>query len=285
MVDIAITVPRVQDDSLLGVLRALYSTLSNTSISNSYHFDLREVQWVHPLLVLPLSAFIRASGSKYDLDKTTAVGSYLDTMSFPLGIDKLSPLEQYVVGRNYTPISVLKNEVDSDREKLQSHFEQMILYVLKPAPGATNAIYYPISELVTNIFEHSMSESGYIFGQYYPKKNFLDICIVDTGRGLATTYLEEKGLDFSDQEAMEAALQGHSAKHSTERGFGLRTSKEIVCRGLGGCFSLVSGSCAYIAEQVEDSSFNLPNFYWQGVIIAYRIPRPTEAIDITPFLE
>lgn len=161
----------------------------------------------------------------------------------------------------------------------------MILQVLKPALGATSAVYYPISELVTNIFDHSNSNAGYIFGQYYPKKNFLDICIVDTGRGLAKTYREEKGLDFSDENAMQAALQGHSTKPSKERGFGLRTSKDIVCKALGGSFSLISGSFAYITEVQKEHSFNLPNFYWQGVIIAYRIPRPTQTLDITPFLE
>lgn len=287
MTDTIITIPQVRDDSLVGVLRTLYATLANTSVQRQYHFNLCQIPWVHPLLVLPLSAFIQKSGSTYDLNKLSDVGKYLQMMSFPQGIDALSPLQQYGLGdQSYTPISILRNtSTENQREKLQAQFEQMILQVLQPASGATSAIYYPISELVTNIFDHSNSDAGYIFGQYYPKKNFLDICILDTGRGLAQTYLEEKGLDFSDEVAMQAALQGRSTKPSKERGFGLRTSKDIVCKALGGSFSLISGSFAYITEVQKEHSFSLPNFYWQGVIIAYRIPRPTQLIDITPFLE
>ena len=287
MTDITITIPQVSDDSLVGVLRTLYATLANTSVQRQYHFDLRQVQRVHALLVLPLSAFMQRSGSTYDVDHLSEVGQYLQMMSFPHGIDSLPSLKQYgLSGKSYTPISVLRNTTaENEREKLQAQFEHMILQVLQPAPGAASAIYYPISELVTNIFDHSNSSVGYIFGQYYSTKNFLDLCIVDTGRGLAKTYLEEKGLDFSDEQAMQAALQGNSTKPSKERGFGLHTSKDIVCQALGGSFSLISGSFAYIAEEQKDYSFSLPNFYWQGMIIAYRIPRPTQVIDITPFLE
>ncbi len=30
---------------------------------------------------------------------------------------------------------------------------------------------------------------------------------------------------------------------------------------------------------------SMPDFYWQGVIIAYRIPKPDGSIDISPYLE
>ncbi|EKD44036.1 MAG: hypothetical protein ACD_72C00019G0001 [uncultured bacterium] len=53
---------------------------------------------------------------------------------------------------------------------------------------------------------------------------------------------------------------------------------------LGGSFTLISGSAALIAG-TQEQIVTLPNFYWQGVIIAYRIPRPTKLVDITPFLE
>ena len=78
----------------------------------------------------------------------------------------------------------------------------MIYNVLGSVSGAKNAVYYPITELVTNIFDHSKQNKGFIFGQFYPKKNYLDICIVDCGRGLAKTYEEEKGLKLSDSDSI-----------------------------------------------------------------------------------
>jgi hypothetical protein len=146
-------------------------------------------------------------------------------------------------------------------------------------------VHYPITELVTNIFDHSQQDKGFIFGQFYPKKNYLDICIVDCGRGLAKTYEEAKGVKFTDSEAIVEVLKGHSTKPSIERGYGVRTSKQVVCDCLGGEFILFSGSAALVADKNGRKIVSLPDFYWQGVVAAYRIPKPTGSIDITPYLE
>lgn len=93
MKDVTITLPQLSDDSLVGALRTLYATLANTLVQRQYHFNLRPVQWVHPLLVLPLSAFIQKSGSTYEVDNLSDAGKYLKMMSFPQGIDSLPPLQ------------------------------------------------------------------------------------------------------------------------------------------------------------------------------------------------
>lgn len=141
------------------------------------------------------------------------------------------------------------------------------------------------SELVTNIFEHSKQDKGFIFGQWYPKKNYLDICIADCGRGLARAYQEELNLELSDEEAIVQAMQGTSAKSDKERGYGVRTSKRVVCEALRGGFVLVSGNSALFSYHDREQLVSLPNFYWQGVIVAYRIPKPTGEINIAPYLE
>lgn len=117
------------------------------------------------------------------------------------------------------------------------------------------------------------------------KKNFLDLCIADCGRGLARAYKEENGLDFTDQEAIKQVLMGHSTKSDVERGYGVRTSKRVVCEGLGGGFILLSGDSALFSSKNKEKIISLPNFFWQGVIISYRIPQPTKPVDIAPYLE
>lgn len=87
-----------------------------------------------------------------------------------------------------------------------------------------------LAELVTNIFEHSKKDTGFIFGQFYPNKNYLDICIVDFGRGFATAYKEEKGLNLSDSDAISEAMRGNSVKPEKERGYGIWTSKKLYAR-------------------------------------------------------
>jgi hypothetical protein len=164
-------------------------------------------------------------------------------------------------------------------------FSGLVYKLLGSIPGAKNALYYPIAELVTNIFEHSKDTVGFVFGQYYPSKEYLDICIVDTGRGLARAYKDEMNLDFTDGESIEEVLKGHSTKSQVERGYGIRTSKKVVCQGLGGQFVIVSGSAALVSTETSEKLVSLPDFYWQGVIVAYRIPTPKGEIDISRFLE
>lgn len=58
-----------------------------------------------------------------------------------------------------------------------------------------------------------------------------------------------------------------------------------MCEALGGEFTLISGSAALLASKDKERLVSLPNFNWQGVIIAYKIPRPKTSIDISPYLE
>ena len=158
--------------------------------------------------------------------------------------------------------------------------------MLGSIPGAQNAVCYPIAELVTNIFEHSKKDTGFIFGQFYPNKNYLDICIVDCGRGFSGAYREEKGLKLSDSSAISEVMKGNSVKPEKERGYGIWTSKRIICDALdGGGFIMISGSAGLISENKRENLVSFPNFYWQGVIIAYRIPVPRGPVDISSFIE
>lgn len=78
---------------------------------------------------------------------------------------------------------------------------------------------------------------------------------------------------------------GNSVKPGKERGYGVRTSRNIVCDCLNGNFALLSGSVALVSKKDSNKIVNLNNFYWQGVIVAYRIPKPIKPIDIMPYLE
>lgn len=280
-----VSVPPISADNLAAQLEALYKTFVNRSPGERLNFNLQNVSWTCPLLLLPLSAYIKATDSTFTVTKNK-VTSYLEAVRFPNGVDSISSFEQQTQSyKNFIPISVLKKKQPIDRERLETMFAQMIVRTIDSVDGARNAIYYPISELVTNIFEHSNQNMGFIFAQWYPNKNYLDICIVDCGRGLAQAYKDEKKLNLTHKEAIIQAMSGRSIKADIERGFGLRTSKRVVHEGLGGGFILISGDSALYTVADSERLVSLPNFAWQGVIVAYRIPKPSQAIDITPYLE
>jgi anti-sigma regulatory factor (Ser/Thr protein kinase) len=281
-----IVVPRPKNDSLLAQLGSLYKTFVNVKPRESLSFDLSFLDWTCPLLILPISAHINDTQSSCEIGNSP-IKSYLEKVSFPKGVDSISLFQQRIQKhKSFIPISVLKKESGVSRERLEALFSEKIYETLGNVSGAQNAVCYPIAELVTNIFEHSKEDRGFIFGQFYPNKKYLDICIIDRGRGFATAYKEEKGLNLSDGKAISEAMKGNSVKLEKERGYGIWTSKKIICDVLkGGGFILISGSEGLVVQGKEEKLVSFPKFYWQGSIIAYRIPKPLGMLDISSFLE
>jgi hypothetical protein len=282
-----IDVPKPRKESLFGQLESLYKTFQQIGEGGEkVTFDLSLLSFAYPTLLLPISAYINLEGGEYDLGTKSKIESYLKFVSFPVGVRNVGEFEKSIQSyKTYIPISILTKDGESNLEHLESMFMDLITKVLKTSTGAQTAVRYPVGELVTNIFEHSKTGKGFLFGQYYPTKGFLDICILDRGRGLRQSYKEECDMDLSDTEAIRKALSGVSTKAGTERGYGLRTSKRMVCEGLGGEFALISGSAMMVSQKSENSLINLKNFNWKGVLIAYRIPKPQGEIDYTPYLE
>lgn len=273
------------NDDLLNQLISLYESFKNLSKNERVEFDLSKIKWFSPLLILPIASYINKSKSNYILSQEKNVNSYLNAVRFPLGIDSLTEFAKAIQHtKNYVPISVLEKNKIIERNRLESCFQDMIFKIAGGVKGAKNAIIYPIMELVANIFHHSKEDRGYIFGQFYPNKNYLDICIIDTGRGVAKVYLDGLGLTLTDSEAIAKVMNGLSTKKEKERGYGVWTSKDIVCKLMGGTFIFLSGSSVFVAKEGKEKFVNLSNFFWQGVIIAYRIPKPKGEIDIYPFV-
>ncbi|MCX8174244.1 MAG: hypothetical protein N3F63_06550 [Thermoplasmata archaeon] len=190
-------------------------------------------------------------------------------------------------GKSYFPIAVLETYQNlEDFEKKQKLFLDLICE--KVPEGYKNPVKYSFSELTTNVVEHSKSEKEYLFAQYYPKKKFMDICILDTGRGIAQTYKEENKWELSDKDAITKAVEGYSTTKNLEgeRGCGLRHSIKIVCEGLEGEFILVSGSAILYSEKAEKKLFSVSNFYWQGVVVLFRIPtREAKQFNLYDFIK
>lgn len=273
--------------TLAGQLQAFYDTFKGIGESEDIKFDFSDIEFANPARILPIAAHIYFTKSSFSNVVSDDLASYLETIKFPDGVEEVNGLEKEIQsGRSYIPISVLCREKEKDAERLESLFSQLVYNQLNPNTSARQAIYYPIGELVANIFEHSQSDRGFLFGQYYSQKEYLDICVLDRGRGLAASYEDRTGVSVEGLTAIEKALSGESTKEDQdERGYGLWTSKEMVCDGLGGSFGLISNTALYYANENNQKSTYLPEFNWPGVMIAYRIPRPTEPIDYTEYVE
>jgi len=280
-----IIIPNNKSDALPQQLQALYNCFKGIGVNERVKFNLKELTWVSPMVILPLCAYAYSTKSQVEYGGT-AIKDYLASISFPDGVDTISAFEKQAQRfKNFVPISILRKQAREQRERLEALFLEMVYKILANTKGAENAIYYPVGEFVSNIFDHSRKDEGFVFGQYYASKNFLDMCIVDCGRGLKNAYKEELGLELSDEAAINNALEGYSTKADRERGYGIRSSIKVVCQGLNGGFVLISGNSAFISIGTKQAVVSLPDFHWQGVIIAYRVPRPTAPVNISPYIE
>jgi anti-sigma regulatory factor (Ser/Thr protein kinase) len=166
----------------------------------------------------------------------------------------------------------------------------MIIQQLNIQSNVANGFKYMIDETLDNITEHSESDRGYIFAQAYPTKGFLDVCIADRGVSLLGSY--EKLPDneiLSDMEAIKAANRGLSSKNlpdAENRGFGIRTSKQMLIHGLGGQYLMISGSSLYLKSCNLDTFYSMPHgLRWNGTIVALRIPYHSSSFNYINYIE
>lgn len=267
-----------KSDDFVPQLRALIHNLKIVE-TVSGPVDCSGLEWVSPLTVLPLAAYLYQKRRR-----VMGMSGYLQTICFPNGVDRL---QNFQTGQTYFPIVRFPNNSIPLLEQLTHNFSQLVLQgVGQASKMIRNAWFYAVSELVTNVAEHSRSPLGWIHAQYWPAKGFLDAVVLDQGRGFKKTYEDAQKVSYTHQEAIRRALEGHSVKDDVERGRGLRTTRSLVTKSpLNGKFLIISGNCGYYADAKKQTWLNLGAWQWNGAIIAFRIHRGDKPVDIYPYVE
>lgn len=278
-----VLIPKSKSESFVHQLECFYKIFKNLPTNNKVSFDLSHIDWGTPLVLLPIAAYLHETNSNYISPSSKKVKEYLESIKFPQGVRTLSALQN---SKSFVPISLIESAkgVETQSEILYS-FLNLIHKVANRSQLTKSAFFYSPTELINNIFEHSGKNYGLVFAQTYSSKGYLDICIVDTGRGLAKSFEGKNGGRISDCLAIQMAMSGESTKPGTDRGFGLRTSKKMICKGFNGEFTLISGNACLLSNNPEDKLFQLPGINWQGVILAARLPFPKAPVEYLKYIE
>lgn len=289
----------VRDDKLLDGLSPVVRMMSQieaASTTEDIVIDFSKTQFISPVFALSLIVYLNACGRDI---KMVNMPEYLDLIKLDgCGIkpdqmrqtEFIAMLEKYST-KSYIPIVDFSAGEDSDvKEVVSSMVENMIIRQLNIQHNVANGLKYMIDETLDNITEHSESERGYIFAQAYPLKGYLDVCIADCGVTLLGSYLKLPDNEiFSDSEAIKAANRGLSSKNRPEaesRGFGIKTTKNMLIEGLGGQYLTISGSSLYFKRSGFDSFYKMPEgMRWQGTIIALRIPYNSTSFNYINYIE
>ncbi len=272
-------------------LNILVSLVHQCNLDNTgmpIHFDFSNVKFASPLLVCGISALydqLTAGGIEVQFTFEKNNRLYFETIGFYEGINpydySIADLEkkfQSFHSINYFPLTKfpasISNEGSSLREKTLSAIHEIIRTQLILGGNILQAIFYLIDELTQNVSDHSQAKYGRIMANYYPAKRFMDICIVDNGKGLLKSYIENgKYAPKNHSGAIDLALNGKSTKYNdSSRGFGLSTSIKMLVDGLNGKFFLWSGDALFYNDNVSEEIIQMPDNYWQGCFVGMRIP-------------
>ncbi len=159
---------------------------------------------IHPLVLAMVAALgSSVSPENIDFEKLEAKSKhYIERMGLfkMLGLESgITMIEHEPAGR-FVPLAKITNTAE-----LSSIITE-IVPLLHLSPAQAEPIKYILSELVRNVFEHSLAKDGaFMCAQYYANSSTIRIGIVDTGVGIKKT-IDASYSTGSDLEAIRLAL-------------------------------------------------------------------------------
>lgn len=260
--------------------------------------DMSAVNFSFPLLILPISGLIKSLLQReiqIEFIPSSSNHIYLESIKFPFGLSSNTTdswndsLARYR-SKTYLPICSIPTKDSVMREDILTTFGKILINQLSIRGQLHSAIIYIISEIFDNIVEHADVTEGWIMVQNYPNKQFLDVCILDTGKGVLGSY-KKAGIQEidTDEQALQEAINGLSTKVKEEtRGFGIKTSRRMLVKGLKGKFLLFSGNAFYISTYEQEDTITVidEGYRWDGTVAALRIPKEIpEGFNYLNFVE
>ena len=288
----------VRDDRLLDGLIPVVQIMAQIEASKEQDVivDFSKTRFISPVFALSLLLYFSKCEKRISFQNLTNYLELIELKTGGLKPDKMRQTEFVAILENYaskTYLPIIDFAVDRNsdaKEAVSSIVENMIIRQLNIQSNVANGLRYMVDETLDNITEHSESDRGYIFAQAYPTKGYLDISIADRGVTLLGSYMSLPDNEIAtDLEAIKAANRGVSSKNlpdAENRGFGIKTSKQMLIKGLDGQYLMMSGSCLYIKSSKYDSIYTMPNgIRWNGTIVALRIPYNSSTFNYINYIE
>lgn len=197
-----------------------------------YIFDLKNLRWIDPFAMLFVSEALRifcrdkaSKGVKCGVRNFSNQG-YCGHMGFfqSFGLDFGNRPGEAGGGTNYLPITEIRihelyrRAVDSGQnvgEIITEDARTIATVLTRESEGALfDTVVYSLREIIRNAAEHSKSETVKYCAQYWPTKNRVQIAILDSGIGVASSLRNNPYLHIeSDADALKlATMPGVSGK-------------------------------------------------------------------------
>jgi hypothetical protein len=237
--------------------------------------DMSDIDFIYPTRLVLLGNLILTNPSiSYVMPEDELVERYIRTSFFTPDTTE---------NRSYVPMTRLPSDPKEGKKKLQRVYD--IQDNTQAVIGGNDAFSYVVGELVDNMYQHAKFKTGFIVGQKYPTKAFVELCFLDDGITIPKSFAES-GQKLEPSEAIVKALNGFSTINQPTRGYGLSTSSRIFTEGLNGEILVISGAGAVDMKKGETQYYTLePTETLQGTLISIRIPYPSPSLNIYPYIE
>lgn len=247
--------------------------------------DLSDAKFLFPIELLPIAALTSEDLREYTSPNDSNCKKYLNFFNFPNGLAKIGSSSSKYIPIYKFSASKIDNRSLYDKSNIIEGLVKICLSKLGSPEGSLNALYLAIDEIISNIEDHSEAKFGWINAQYYPVKEYLDVCILDRGITINGKY-KKVGITYdNDLEALKNAIEGKSTKPEKTRGSGLRTFVNMINNGFGGEIVIISGNAITYASKTKKPVVQKISVYWKGTIVAFRIPKTLDSIDYVKFID
>ena len=263
-------------------------------VAGQYIFDFSRLSWTPPFGMLFFSEQLRQFRHARPDAAFAAVGhngnTYQAHMGFfrSFGLDYGNEPGAASGSSSYLPIRLLEfdrlleeagNQGVVPQELIECEATKMSQVLARESEGTlVDTLSYSLREILRNALEHSSAERVTYCAQFWPTRRFVELAIVDGGRGVRESLLRNPSLKVQDdREALTCALlPGISGRGMRRRsaadvwansGFGLYMTSHLC--GNGGHFLIVSGS-AGIRLQAGQRTWLTSNFQGTAICAALR---------------
>lgn len=287
---VTVKIPSFDKESRIGqAFNALFLVIAKTEVAgvdDEVEWDFSESQFLHPFLIGGLCVYRHNAERKISLKYLDSLpGAYLSRIHFDstlelLKADDAAALMDEYKSKSYIPICKFGVTNENTIDSVTSALQKIIQTQAKLPAKFVSPLSYLISELTTNIHDHSQSPHGFMFSQYLSREGCINLCIADTGVSIYGSFLSSGKFDIdqlqNEGDVLNMALNHHSTKNLNDqenRGFGLPTTKNMLVDGMGGAFFILSGNAFHRHDPNEKKTAQLPRgFEWQGTIVLLKIP-------------
>lgn len=229
-----------------GSVEIFYRRVEQLPASEFYIFDMKTVTWVAPPgvvgLLLSARRLAEQSGKPVLLvnlaDKLHSYLQRMDVLDHPEWLRTADePREEWL--RNPQTLNLLElTLINSVREVEAVAVRARGVYGQLLSRSDLDSLIQVLSELCTNIIDHSGDANGGILIQAYKhpteSKRRIFLSVGDLGCGIRGSLARRHSdIGPSPLDYIQAALQGRSARTTGRGGFGLRVATRIVQRSGG----------------------------------------------------